>query len=126
MRAPSHHLTVCRHDFTRAEAVEAQLAEDRARQNFVRERSFIHGGLLLAPSVETVEVCEVFQVKGRGTIVTLKPLAVGVIVSVGDTLRGAAGAWVVNGIETGRHCGIVLRGEGEPTKGERLTLERKP
>ncbi len=92
----------------------------------MRERSFIHGGLLLAPSVETVEVCEVFQVKGRGTIVTLKPLAVGVVVGVGDTLRGAAGAWVVNGIESGQHRGIALRGEGEPTKGERLTLERKP
>jgi hypothetical protein len=92
----------------------------------MRERSVMDGGLLLAPSVETVEVCEVFQVKGRGTIVTLKPLAVGVTVSVGDTLRGGAGAWVVNGIETGSRRAVVLRGEGEPSKGERLTLERKP
>jgi hypothetical protein len=112
--------------FTRAEAVEAQLVEDRARYNFMRERSVMDGGLLLAPSVETVEVCEVFQVKGRGTIITLRPLAVGVVIGVGDTLRGAAGAWVVNGIESGQHRGIALRGEGEPTKGERLTLERKP
>jgi hypothetical protein len=33
--------------FTRAEAVEAQLAEDRARYNFVRERSAMGGGLLV-------------------------------------------------------------------------------
>ena len=34
--------------FTRAEAVEAQLVEDRARYNFLRERSVMDGGLLLA------------------------------------------------------------------------------
>ena len=33
--------------FTTAEAVEAQLAEDRARYNFVRERSAMGGGLLV-------------------------------------------------------------------------------
>ncbi len=49
-----------------------------------------------------------------------------VVIGVGDTLRGAGSAWVVSGIESGCHRGIVLRGDGEPTKGERFTLERKP
>ena len=45
--------------FTRAEAVEAQLVEDRARYNFMRERSWIREGLLVpmpAPDERAVVV----------------------------------------------------------------------
>lgn len=39
-------------DFTFAEAVEQQLADDRARYNFVRERSWDEGGLLTEAPAE--------------------------------------------------------------------------
>lgn len=84
---------------------------------------------------DVLVVSEVFFVKGRGhAVVFEEPLPEGITVHVSDVLRRADGAeWTVNGIDMAcsresfrAPCGVFLRGDNPPSRGDRMTLAEPP